>query len=111
MAVFKERKVANRSGSESVCFCVIRYKTISSYLRFGVISAQNHSGPGLLGLDDLAHFSIWDSSAHFIGTTWPISLFFVFRFIVLNSVYKCASKQKMTSIFRQGNREIIRAAS
>ena len=33
-------------------------------------------GPGLLGLDILAHFSIQDCSAHFSGTARPIFLYF-----------------------------------
>ena len=38
-------------------------------------SAQNHFGPGLLGPDVSAHFSIRDCSAHFSGTARPIFFF------------------------------------
>ena len=38
-------------------------------------SAQNHFGPGLLGPDVSAHFSIRDCSAHFSGTARPIYFF------------------------------------
>ena len=48
--------------------------------RFRDSSAQNHFGPGLLGPDVSAHFSIRDCSAHFSGTARPI--FFIFLFIL-----------------------------
>ena len=63
-------------------------------------SAQNHFGPGLLGLGVSAHFSIRDCSAHFSGTARPIFFFFFFfflggggagQFMVLFCL--CASKQ------------------
>ena len=44
-------------------------------------SAQNHFGPGLLGPDVSAHFSIRDCSAHFSRTARPI--FFIFYFFYL----------------------------
>ena len=54
-------------------------------LRFRVISTQNHFGPGLLGSDDSAHFSIWDISDHFNGTARSIFFFFTdFIFIYVH---------------------------
>ena len=82
-------------------------------------SAQNHFGPGLLGPDVSAHFSIRDCSAHFSGTARPMFLFFIYHFggwgggnLLFYSVYVHQNKIQetlfnVTFIFRQGNREII----
>ena len=91
--------------------------------RFRDSSAQNHFGPGLLGPDVSAHFSIRDCSAHFIGTARPIFLFFIYLFwggggdnLLFYSVYVHQNKIQETLlnvrlIFRQGNREMIWAMS
>ena len=82
-------------------------------------SAQNHFGPGLLGPDVSAHFSIRDCSAHFSGTARSIFLFFIYFLggvggvnLLFYSVYVHQNKIQETLfnvilIFRQGNREII----
>ena len=48
-----------------------------SFRRFRDSSAQNHFGPGLLGPDVSAHFSVRDCSAHLSGTARPIFFFFL----------------------------------
>ena len=63
-------------------------------LGFRVVSTQSHFGPGLLGPDDSAHFSIWDSSAQFSGTAQPIFCDLLFYI----DYHLCASKQNMTLI-------------
>ena len=69
-------------------------------------SAQNHFGPGLLGPDVSAHFSIRDCSAHFSGTARPIFLFIYFiyfffegggQFLVLFCL--CASKTRVKKLY------------
>ena len=84
-------------------------------------SAQNHFGPGLLGPDVSAHFSIRDCSAHFGGTARPIYFYFYFIYLLFYlggggdllfySVYVHQKKIQETLfevvlIFRLGNREI-----
>ena len=69
--------------------------------RFRDSSAQNHFGPGLLGPDVSAHFSIWDCSAHFSGTARPIFFLFFFgggggRNLLFYSVYVHQNKIQET---------------
>ena len=78
-------------------------------------SAQNHFGPGLLGLDVSAHFSIRDCSAHFSGTARPIFFLFIFGGGAISCfiLFVCIKNQVQDTlfnvilIFRQGKREII----
>ena len=90
-----------------------------TFWRFRDSSAQNHFGPGLLGPDVSAHFSIRDCSAHFSGTARPIFFIFYLSFwgggggnVLFYSVYVHQNKIQETLfnvilIFRQGNRERI----
>ena len=78
-------------------------------------SAQNHFGPGLLGPDVSAHYSIRDCAAHFSGTALPIFLvgvgggrgqfIVVFCYVHQNKIQETLFNVKL--IFRQGNREMI----
>ena len=87
------------------------------YPGFRDSSAQNHFGPGLLGPDVSAHFSIRDCSARFSGTARPNYIFFCEGGgggggLLFYSVYVHQNKIqetlfKVMTIFTQGNTEII----